>query len=64
MSRDSELNDAYGLIVDLKADKVQLGARIQAAKDLDYGLFHSVRDYRDAVLAALAVQLSVDPDPK
>jgi len=64
MSRDSELNDAYGLIVDLKADKVQLEARIRAAEALDYGQFHSIRDYRDAVLAVLAVQLSVDPDPK
>lgn len=56
MTGDSELNDAYGLIVDLKADKVLLEARIQAAQTLDYGEFHSIRDYRDAVLAALAVR--------
>lgn len=64
MTRDSELNDAYGLIVDLKADRVQLETRIQAAQTLDYGQFHSIRDYRDAVLAALAASLSPHLDPK
>ena len=32
--RDSELNDAYGLIVDLKADKVLLTVRIEALEEL------------------------------